>query len=92
MPGYGSSLGRSISPGSLGSRPGSSMGSFSTAPHMYSAPSMGSLGGARSFGGGMSSSLGGSTVAERNLTRITVAVSILWVASIVGIGLLIRFA
>lgn len=44
------------------------------------------------FGGGMSSSLGGSTVAERNLTRITVAVSVLWVASIVGIGLLIRFA
>lgn len=44
------------------------------------------------FGGGMSSSLGGSSVAERNLTRITVAVSVLWVASIVGIGLLIRFA
>ncbi|HLS44354.1 MAG TPA: preprotein translocase subunit SecG [Ornithinicoccus sp.] len=43
------------------------------------------------FGGGMSSSLGGSTVAERNLTRITIAVSIIWVASIVGIGLLIRF-
>lgn len=44
------------------------------------------------FGGGMSSSLGGSTVAERNLTRITVAVSIIWAVSIVGIGLLIRFA
>nr|WP_281497431.1 preprotein translocase subunit SecG [Ornithinimicrobium sp. F0845] len=44
------------------------------------------------FGGGMSSSLGGSTVAERNLTRITIAVSIIWVAAIVGIGLLIRFA
>jgi preprotein translocase subunit SecG len=44
------------------------------------------------FGGGMSSSLGGSSVAERNLTRITVAVSVLWVASVVGIGLLIRFA
>ena len=44
------------------------------------------------FGGGMSSSLGGSTVAERNLTRITIAVSIIWAASIVGIGLLIRFA
>ena len=44
------------------------------------------------FGGGMSSSLGGSSVAERNLTRITIAVSVLWVASIVGIGLLIRFA
>ncbi|WP_109471438.1 preprotein translocase subunit SecG [Ornithinimicrobium cavernae] len=44
------------------------------------------------FGGGMSSSLGGSTVAERNLTRITIAVSVIWFASIVGIGLLIRFA
>ena len=44
------------------------------------------------FGGGMSSSLGGSTVAERNLTRITIAVSIIWAAAIVGIGLLIRFA
>lgn len=44
------------------------------------------------FGGGMSSSLGGSTVAERNLTRITIAVSIIWAVAIVGIGLLIRFA
>lgn len=43
------------------------------------------------FGGGMSSSLGGSSVAERNLTRITVAVSLIWVSSIVGIGMLIRF-
>lgn len=44
------------------------------------------------FGGGMSSSLGGSSVAERNLTRITIAVSIIWAVAIVGIGLLIRFA
>lgn len=44
------------------------------------------------FGGGMNSSLGGSTVAERNLTRITIAVSLIWVAAVVGIGLLIRFA
>lgn len=44
------------------------------------------------FGGGMSSSLGGSSVAERNLTRITISVAIIWVAVIVGIGLLIRFA
>ncbi len=43
------------------------------------------------FGGGMSSSLGGSSIAERNLNRITVAVSILWITSIVGIGVLIRF-
>lgn len=44
------------------------------------------------FGGGMSSGLGGSSVAERNLNRITIAVAIIWVTSIVGIGLLIRFA
>lgn len=43
------------------------------------------------FGGGMSSSLGGSSVAERNLTRITISVAVIWVAVIVGIGLLIRF-
>ncbi|WP_153396711.1 preprotein translocase subunit SecG [Ornithinicoccus halotolerans] len=43
------------------------------------------------FGGGMSSSLGGSSVAERNLTRITISVAVIWVAVITGIGLLIRF-
>ncbi|MFW6204986.1 MAG: preprotein translocase subunit SecG [Actinomycetota bacterium] len=40
------------------------------------------------FGGGMSSSLGGSTVAERNLDRLTVAIGIVWAASIVGLGLI----
>jgi preprotein translocase subunit SecG len=40
------------------------------------------------FGGGMSSSLGGSSVAERNLDRITVAVALLWAACIVALGLL----
>ncbi|GAA1156684.1 preprotein translocase subunit SecG [Ornithinicoccus hortensis] len=44
------------------------------------------------FGGGMSSSLGGSSVAERNLNRITIAVSVIWVTAVTGIGLLIRFA
>ncbi|HLS39464.1 MAG TPA: preprotein translocase subunit SecG [Ornithinicoccus sp.] len=44
------------------------------------------------FGGGMSSSLGGSSVAERNLNRITIAVAIIWVTAIVGIGLLVRFS
>lgn len=44
------------------------------------------------FGGGVSTSLGGSSVAERNLTRITVSVALIWVTSIVSIGLLIRFA
>lgn len=44
------------------------------------------------FGGGVSSSLGGSTVAERNLDRFTVAIGSVWFASIVGLGLLARFA
>lgn len=40
------------------------------------------------FGGGMSSSMGGSSVAERNLDRITIAVGLVWTASIVGLGLI----
>lgn len=44
------------------------------------------------FGGGMSSSLGGSTVAERNLDRFTIAMGIIWFLTIVGLGLLARFA
>ena len=43
------------------------------------------------FGGGMSSSLGGSTVAERNLDRFTIAMGILWFITVVGLGLLARF-
>ncbi len=42
------------------------------------------------FGGGVGSSVGGSSVAERNLDRITVAIGLIWAASIVGVGLLIR--
>ncbi|MEP6854505.1 MAG: preprotein translocase subunit SecG [Pedococcus sp.] len=44
------------------------------------------------FGGGMSTSLGSSSVAERNLDRFTVAVGVLWFACIVGIGLIDRFS
>lgn len=44
------------------------------------------------FGGGMSSSLGGSSVAERNLNRITVAMALIWVSVIVGLGVLVRFS
>jgi len=43
------------------------------------------------FGGGVSSSLGGSSIAERNLNRLTVLVSIIWLAAIVGLGLVARF-
>nr|WP_254259325.1 preprotein translocase subunit SecG [Leucobacter chinensis] len=44
------------------------------------------------FGGGVTSSLGSSGVAERNLNRITVVVSIVWFLSIIALGLLTRFA
>lgn len=44
------------------------------------------------FGGGVTSSLGSSGVAERNLNRITVVVSLIWVISIVGLGLIARFS
>ncbi|MGO1165646.1 MAG: preprotein translocase subunit SecG [Janibacter sp.] len=43
------------------------------------------------FGGGMSASLGSSSVAERNLTRFTVVVGLIWFTSIVGMGLVDRF-
>jgi preprotein translocase subunit SecG len=42
------------------------------------------------FGGGVSSSLGGSSVAERNLDRITIAVGLIWFAAIVALGLLYK--
>ncbi|MGJ0204540.1 preprotein translocase subunit SecG [Leucobacter sp. gxy201] len=44
------------------------------------------------FGGGITSSLGSSGVAERNLNRVTIIVSLVWGASIIGLGLLSRFA
>ena len=44
------------------------------------------------FGGGVTSSLGSSGVAERNLNRITVVVSLVWAASIIGLGLMERFS
>ena len=43
------------------------------------------------FGGGVSSSLGSSGVAERNLNRFTVAVGIVWAVVIVLLGLLERY-
>ncbi len=42
------------------------------------------------FGGGMSSSLGSSSVVERNLDRITIFTGILWFVCIVVLGLLLR--
>jgi preprotein translocase subunit SecG len=42
------------------------------------------------FGGGMSSSLGGSSVVERNLDRLTIGIAIIWLACIVGLGLYLK--
>ena len=42
------------------------------------------------FGGGISSGLGGSSVAERNLDRFTVAVGVVWAVAVVGLGLLLK--
>lgn len=42
------------------------------------------------FGGGVSSSLGGSSVVERNLDRLTIGMSIVWIASIIALGLLLK--
>ena len=42
------------------------------------------------FGGGMSSSLGGSSVVERNLDRLTIAVGVVWISSIIALGLLAK--
>ncbi|MFM5904639.1 MAG: preprotein translocase subunit SecG [Micrococcales bacterium] len=43
------------------------------------------------FGGGLSSSVGSSGVAERNLNRITIILGLVWVAVIITLGLFTRF-
>ncbi|WP_017541730.1 MULTISPECIES: preprotein translocase subunit SecG [Nocardiopsis] len=42
------------------------------------------------FGGGVTSSLGGSSVVERNLDRITVVTALVWIIAVVVLGLLIN--
>jgi len=44
------------------------------------------------FGGGLSTAVGSSGVAERNLNRITIGVALVWVTSIVLLGVMQRFA
>ncbi|MDA0274620.1 MAG: preprotein translocase subunit SecG [Actinobacteria bacterium] len=41
------------------------------------------------FGGGFSSSLGGSSVVEKNLDRFTIAIGIIWLACAIGLGLIV---
>jgi preprotein translocase subunit SecG len=43
------------------------------------------------FGGGVTSNLGASGVAERNLNRITVILGLVWAACIIVLGLITRF-
>ncbi|CAM3992459.1 preprotein translocase subunit SecG [Smaragdicoccus niigatensis] len=43
------------------------------------------------FGGGVQSSLSGSTVVEKNLDRVTYFVGAMWLIAIVGVGLEIKF-
>ena len=43
------------------------------------------------FGGGVSSSLGGSSVAEKNLDRLTIGIGVIWFACIVALGLLMAY-
>ncbi|SHJ92583.1 preprotein translocase subunit SecG [Pseudonocardia thermophila] len=42
------------------------------------------------FGGGVQSSLSGSSVVEKNLDRLTLFVGAVWLIAIIGIGLLVK--
>ncbi|HMS75766.1 preprotein translocase subunit SecG [Gordonia sp. (in: high G+C Gram-positive bacteria)] len=44
------------------------------------------------FGGGVQSSLSGSSVVERNLDRLTIFVGLIWVIFIIGIGVDIKLS
>ena len=43
------------------------------------------------FGGGVSTSMGGSSAAERTLGRLTIIVGLLWLVTIFGLLVLYRF-
>lgn len=42
------------------------------------------------FGGGVQSSLAGSTMADKNIQRITLFTAAVWLIAIVGVGLLVK--
>ncbi|MDQ6874990.1 MAG: preprotein translocase subunit SecG [Actinomycetota bacterium] len=42
------------------------------------------------FGGGVSSNLSGSSVAEKNLDRLTIICGLVWIISIIAVGLLLK--
>lgn len=43
------------------------------------------------FGGGMQTNLSGSTVAEKNLDRLTVATGIIWLIAIIALNLALHY-
>jgi preprotein translocase subunit SecG len=43
------------------------------------------------FGGGMTNSLNSTGVAEKNLTRFTIAAAVIWAVAIMGLGIITRF-
>lgn len=44
------------------------------------------------FGGGVQSSLSGSSVVEKNLDRMTIFLGLIWVIFIIGVGLDIKYS
>ncbi len=43
------------------------------------------------FGGGVQSSLSGSTIVEKNLDRLTLFITGIWLVCIVGMALLVKY-
>ena len=43
------------------------------------------------FGGGMTTSMGGASIAERNLDRLTIIIGLVWLACILGLLVLYRY-
>lgn len=43
------------------------------------------------FGGGVTSNVASSGVAEKNLNRITIILGLVWVSAVIGLGLFTRF-
>lgn len=43
------------------------------------------------FGGGVTTNVASSGVAERNLNRITIVLGLVWVSSVIALGLFTRF-
>ena len=44
------------------------------------------------FGGGMQTNLSGSTVAEKNLDRLTVGTGVVWLLCIIALNLVLHYA